>query len=71
MQDLVGVNSVDLTDERLVCGDTELVRFDRDGILPEKMSRVVLRCESELAHLDYRQDKHPNPKRGQIAVRSR
>lgn len=36
MQDLVGVNRVDLINERLVCWDAELVRFDRYGILPER-----------------------------------
>ena len=61
VQNLVGINSVDLTDERLVCRDTELVRFDRDGILPEGTSRVVFYNETgnELAYLDYGQDEHP------------
>lgn len=46
VQHLVGVNRVDLTNERLVCRDSELVRFYRDGILPkrEEMSaNVVIR----------------------------
>jgi len=36
MQNLVGVDRVDLVNERLVRRDTELVWFDRDGILPER-----------------------------------
>ena len=61
MQNLIGVNSVDLADERLVRRDTELVRFDRDGILPRGISWVALRSEmdNKLAHLDYGQDEHP------------
>lgn len=36
MQDLVGINRVDLINERLVRWDTELVRFDRNSILPKR-----------------------------------
>jgi len=36
VQNLVGVDRVDLVNERLVRRDTELVWFDRDGILPER-----------------------------------
>ena len=55
MQNLVGIDSVDLINECLVCRDTKLMRFDRDGILSEGMSRVVLYGErsSEWANLDY------------------
>ena len=38
VQNLVGVNRVDLVNERLVRRDTELVWFDRDSILRESES---------------------------------
>ena len=42
VQDLVGVNRVDLVNERLVRGDAELVRFYRDSILSEReLARVL------------------------------
>ena len=41
VQNLVGVNGVDLANERLVRRNTELVRFDRDGIIPgNKLCRI-------------------------------
>ena len=39
MENFVGVNRVDFVDERLVCWDTELVRFDRDSILPRRTAK--------------------------------
>ena len=39
MQNLVGVNCVDFVNKRLVGGDTELVWFDRDGILTKRKAK--------------------------------
>ena len=63
VQNLVGINGVDLANKRLICGDTELVRFNRDGVLPEITRLIVLYGErgGELAHLDDGEDKHPGP----------
>ena len=69
MQNLIGVNGVDLANERLVRRDTELMWFDRDGILPGGTSRVGSHSEigNKLPHLDYGQDEHPDSSpRGQI-----
>ena len=67
VQDLVGVNRVDLVNERLVRGDTELVGFDRNGILPERdrtrmswwFCTPLSLTRGEQWYLDYGQDKHP------------
>lgn len=45
MQNLVGIDSVDLINECLVCRDTKLMRFDRDGILSEGEPGCTLRRE--------------------------
>lgn len=61
MQNLVGINGVDLANEGLVRRDTELVRFDCDGVLPDRTRRVVFYNErdGEFAYLYYGEDKHP------------
>ena len=71
VQHLVGVNRVDFTNERLVCRDSELVRFYRDGILPKREENVSQRrnppppaargSSGNWPHLDYGQDEHPGP----------
>lgn len=55
MQNLIGINRVDLANKRLVRRNTELVRFDRDGILPKGNELVAFRGEidTKLAYLDY------------------